>query len=124
MIYLFGKHLKSNAYTPVAITSIYGIGKKNSMTICNSLGISNFKKISQLTNTQIYNLRQLIKDNFVVSGDLKKQILTNIIRYIDIKCYRGFRHKHSYPVRGQRTHTNAQTQKKISKQRNIFQIEK
>jgi len=115
MLYLFGTHLKKNMNIRVALTSIYGIGNKNADIICNSIGIGNKIKIYQITNKQLYNIRKLVRDKYRISDDLRQIILKNIRRYIDIKSYRGLRHKLNYPVRGQRTHSNAQTQKALSK---------
>jgi small subunit ribosomal protein S13 len=120
MLYLFGTFIKKKKNIRVALTSIYGIAYKTSCKICNSIGIGNKKKINKITNTQIYNIRQIIKKNYKIAGDLRKDILMQIKRYIDIKAYRGLRHKLAYPVRGQRTHTNAQTQKLLSKERFLY----
>lgn len=119
MLYLFGTYIKKNKTLRIALTSIYGLGYKSTCKICNSVGIGNKKKINKITNTQLYTIRKIINNKYKITGDLRRIILLNIKRYIDIKSYRGLRHKLSYPVRGQRTHTNAQTQKKIKK---IFKI--
>jgi small subunit ribosomal protein S13 len=117
MLYIFGTYLKKKKYVRIALSYIYGIGNNNSCKICNSIGIGNKIRMGKITNTQIYNIRKIIKKKYKITGDLRKYILLNIKRYIEIKSYRGLRHKLSYPVRGQRTHTNAATQKKLSKQR-------
>lgn len=115
MLYISGTYIKKNKNIRIALTSIYGLGYKKTCIICNSIGIGYKKSIDKIRNRQLYNIRQIIKNQYKITGDLRKEILMNIKRYVDIKSYRGLRHKLSYPVRGQRTHTNARTQKKISK---------
>lgn len=119
MLYLFGTYIKKNKNLRIALTSVYGLGYKNTCKICNSIGIGNKKKIDKITNTQLYTIRKIINNKYKISGDLRRIISINIKRYIDIKSYRGLRHKLSYPVRGQRTHTNARTQKLSNLNKNI-----
>jgi small subunit ribosomal protein S13 len=117
MLYIFGTYIKKNKNIRTALSSIYGIGYNNACKLCNSIGIGNKSNINNINNRQLYNIRKIIKNKYKISGDLRKYISINIKRYIEIKSYRGLRHKLSYPVRGQRTHTNAQTQKILSKDR-------
>jgi len=117
MLYLFGTYIKKKNNIRIALSSIYGIGYTNASNICNSIGIGKKANIKNINNRQLYNIRKIIKNKYKITGDLRKFISINIKRYIEIKSYHGLRHKLSYPVRGQRTHTNAQTQKLLSKDR-------
>lgn len=115
MIYIFGTYLKKEKYIRIALSYVYGIGKTNASLICNSIGIGNKTRVDKITDRQMYHIRKIVKNKYKITNDLRKYILFNIKRYIEIKSFRGLRHKLSYPVRGQRTHTNAATQKKLSR---------
>jgi small subunit ribosomal protein S13 len=120
MLYLFGANIPSNKRVIIGLTSIYGINYTRSLSICNLLGLSKNLKINQLTKDQISKLIQLIqKQPYKLDADLKKEINTNIKRLIQISCYRGIRHKIGLPVHGQRTHSNARTQRRLRAQRNF-----
>jgi small subunit ribosomal protein S13 len=127
MLYIFGTYLKKNKNIKTALSYIYGINNKKAEYICNYIGLGNKYKIKNLTNTQIYYIKNTINKHELfknketkdldLTNDLKRYIKSRIKRHIEIKSYKGTRHKLSYPVRGQRTHTNAQTQKKLSRLR-------
>jgi len=95
----------------IALRKIYGIGKINSIYICEKAKVNRFTKVIELTNKEIISLQKVISD-FEVEGSLRTKIRMNIKRLKDIKCYRGFRHKMNLPTRGQRTKTNAKIRKK------------
>lgn len=95
----------------VALTYIYGIGKKNTFKVLEKAGVNPDLRTKDLTSEQIATISKVISENYKVEGELRKEISTNIKRYIDIGCYRGLRHKAGLPVRGQRTRTNARTRK-------------
>jgi small subunit ribosomal protein S13 len=95
----------------VGLTSIYGIGLKRSQSLCEKAKVEHTKKIKDLTEEEINQLRNAIEAEGGVEGDLRKEIQMNIRRLIEIQCYRGMRHRRNLPVRGQRTHTNARTRK-------------
>ncbi|MBF0275466.1 MAG: 30S ribosomal protein S13 [Nitrospinae bacterium] len=95
----------------VSLTYIFGLGRSASVKILKKLGISEDIRTKDLTDEQINLLRGEIEKNFVVEGDLKREIAYNIKRLIDIGSYRGTRHRKGLPVRGQRTSTNARTRK-------------
>jgi small subunit ribosomal protein S13 len=95
----------------VGLTSIYGIGLKRAQSLCEKAKVEYTKKIKDLTEEEINQLRNAIEAEGGVEGDLRKEIQMNIRRLIEIQCYRGMRHRRNLPVRGQRTHTNARTRK-------------
>ena len=95
----------------VGLTSIYGIGQPRARFICGKAGVDLTKKIKDLTEEEVNQLRQEIESEGRVEGDLRKEIQMNIRRLIEIQAYRGIRHRRNLPVRGQRTHTNARTSK-------------
>ncbi len=114
VIRICGVNILENKSILFALTSIYGIGKSRSRFICDKLNINYYIKIKNLNNIQIDLIRKNIS-NFVLEGDLRREVMLNIKRLIDINCYRGIRHRKKLPVRGQRTRTNAKTRKKIYK---------
>lgn len=113
MVYLFDSELSENKSIFFALTSIFGIGKSNSLIICKKLGFSKNFKIKNLSKEQIQTLVALIESlNLILVSDLKKFKSLIIKNLIAIKSYRGLRLKQGLPVRGQRTHTNARTSRK------------
>ncbi len=114
MVRISGVILNAEKNILIAIRSIYGIGKVNSLYICKMGKINPYTKVKNLTESEISNLQNII-NNFETEGNLRTRIRLNIKRLIDIKCYRGIRHKMNLPVRGQRTRTNAKTRKKNKK---------
>lgn len=114
MVYLFESKLPENKSVYFALRYIYGIGKSTSFFICKKLGFSLNLKIKNLSEEQISQINRLIESlNFLVSNDLKRAKLLALQRLVNIKSYRGLRKKKGFPVRGQRTHTNAKTAKRI-----------
>ena len=95
----------------IGLTYIYGIGRSKSKAILEEAKIDMDKKVKVLTEDEINKIRQIIEKREKIEGDLRKDVMMNIKRLIDIGCYRGFRHKRKLPVRGQRTKTNARTRK-------------
>jgi small subunit ribosomal protein S13 len=95
----------------IALTYIYGIGKHTSEQILKEAKIDKNAKAGKLTEDELSRITQIIDRNYVVGGQLRRQIFQNIARLRDINCYRGFRHRKGLPVRGQRTRTNARTRK-------------
>ncbi|MAA79486.1 MAG: 30S ribosomal protein S13 [Deltaproteobacteria bacterium] len=106
-----GVDLPKNKRIDIALTRIYGIGRKIAKDILDEAGIEHSRKTYELTDTDIVSIRDVIQAKYIVEGNLRKERSQNIKRLIDIKCYRGLRHRRSLPVRGQRTHTNARTRK-------------
>ena len=114
MLYILGVNIPNNKSVKIALTHIYGIGPNRANIICNKQHIMEATRVNNLSDTQINNLTKEIK-TYTIETDLKKLRRENIKRFIDIGNYKGFRHSASLPVRGQRTHTNAKTQKFLSR---------
>merc|ERR1712078_501098 len=106
-----GVNVPSSKRLVVALTYIFGIGKKFSNDICSSIDIDKNKRVNDLTEDETIKIREFIDKNYVVEGDLRRTVSTNIKRLTDLGCYKGLRHRNKLPVRGQRTHTNARTRK-------------
>ncbi len=95
----------------IALTYIHGIGRHTSEQILTEAKIERMTKANKLTEDELSRITQIIDRNYVVGGQLRRQVSQNIARLRDIGCYRGMRHRKSLPVRGQRTRTNARTRK-------------
>ncbi|QCI24007.1 30S ribosomal protein S13 [Buchnera aphidicola (Macrosiphoniella sanborni)] len=108
MARIAGINIPENKHTLIALTSIYGIGKKLSKLICSISQVPESSKIIDLNEEQIECLRTNVA-KYVIEGDLRREVTLNIKRLIDLNCYRGLRHRRSLPVHGQRTKTNART---------------
>ena len=111
MARIAGVNIPQNKVVHVALSYIYGIGKRFSQNICNELNIPRNKRVNNLTEDEIIKIREFIDKNYVVEGDLKRETTLNIKRLVDLATYRGTRHKKKLPVRGQRTRCNARTRK-------------
>ena len=111
MARIAGVNVPSSKRLVIALTYILGIGKKFSNDICSAVQIDKNKRVNSLTEDEIIKIRECIDKSYVVEGDLRRSISTNIKRLTDLGCYRGLRHRNKLPVRGQRTHTNARTRK-------------
>ncbi len=94
-----------------ALTYIYGIGHTSAAAICKKTNIDPDTRAKDLTEDEVAKLRDEIENNYVVEGDLRRDVALNIKRLVEINCYRGIRHRKGLPVRGQRTKTNARTRK-------------
>jgi small subunit ribosomal protein S13 len=108
---LAGVDIPNNKRTEIALTYIFGLGRKSAMDICKKANVDGTKKAGDLTDDEIGKLRRSIESGYQVEGDLRAQVGMNIKRLVDIQCYRGIRHRKGLPVRGQRTKTNARTRK-------------
>lgn len=95
----------------IGLCYIYGIGRSRSNEILKTTGIDPDTRVKDLTESDIAKLRDCIENNYVVEGDLRREVGLNIKRMVEIDCYRGQRHRKGLPVRGQRTKTNARTRK-------------
>lgn len=111
MVRISGIIINSNKHIIVALKDIFGVGKYRSGIICRESNIDPVKKVKDLTSNEIATLQSNI-NKFKVEGDLKREIGMNVKRLVDIKSYRGIRHKLGLPVNGQRTRTNAMTRKR------------
>jgi small subunit ribosomal protein S13 len=106
-----GVNIPTNKRVEVALTYIHGIGDTFARQICEKVSIPAERRVSQLTESEISQIREVIDRDYVVEGDLRREVAMNIKRLMDLGCYRGLRHRRGLPVRGQRTHTNARTRK-------------
>ncbi len=111
MARIAGVNLPTNKRIVIALQYIYGIGGAKAHEILDKVSIPESRRVSQLSDQDVLQLREVIDRDYIVEGDLRRQVSTNIKRLMDLGCYRGLRHRRSLPVRGQRTHTNARTRK-------------
>ncbi len=111
MARIAGVDLPRNKHTRIALTYIYGIGHPRAAAILSTANVDGEKKVQDLSEDEVNRIRQVIENEGLVEGDLRKEISMHIKRLIEIGSYRGYRHRRSLPVRGQRTHTNARTRK-------------
>jgi small subunit ribosomal protein S13 len=95
----------------IALQYIHGIGSAKAKEIVAKVGIADDRRVSQLTDQEVLQIREAIDRDYMVEGDLRREVSMNIKRLMDLGAYRGLRHRRSLPVRGQRTHTNARTRK-------------
>jgi small subunit ribosomal protein S13 len=95
----------------VGLQYIHGIGSKRAQEIMDKVHIPPARRVSQLTDQEVLQIREVIDRDYLVEGDLRREVQLNIKRLMDLGCYRGLRHRRNLPVRGQRTHTNARTRK-------------
>ena len=105
-----GVNIPENKHVEISLTHIFGIGRKTAQKICVDLKIDYTKKISDLSEDEIENIRNSVS-SYVVEGDLRRNISTNIKRLQDLGTNRGIRHRRHLPVRGQKTKNNARTRK-------------
>ena len=103
-----GINIPDNKHVDVSLTHIFGVGRKTAQEICVKLKIKFDQKVSNLTEVDLDNIRDELK-NYQIEGDLRRDINFNIKRLMDLGCYRGIRHRKNLPLRGQRTKTNART---------------
>jgi small subunit ribosomal protein S13 len=110
-----GVNIPTNKRVTIALQYIHGIGAKKAEEICEKVSIPADRRVAQLTDAEVLQIRETIDRDYLVEGDLRRETSMNIKRLMDLGCYRGLRHRRSLPVRGQRTHTNARTRKGKSK---------
>lgn len=115
MARIAGVNIPTNKRIPIALTYILGIGRTRAVNICTKAGIDMALRVNQLSDEEVMRVRDIIDQDFVVEGDLRRDVAMNIKRLMDLGCYRGLRHRKGLPVHGQRTHTNARTRKGPSK---------
>jgi small subunit ribosomal protein S13 len=106
-----GVNIPTNKRVIIALQYIHGIGPKKAEEIVQKVGIEDARRVNQLTDAEVLQIREAIDKGYVVEGDLRRETSMNIKRLMDLACYRGLRHRKGLPVRGQRTHTNARTRK-------------
>src|SRR4030081_3349954 len=106
-----GVNIPTNKRVVIALQYIHGIGPKKASEIMTKVGIAEARRVAQLTDQEVLQIRVMIDRDYIVEGYLRRETSMNIKRLMDLGCYRGLRHRRSLPVRGQRTHTNARTRK-------------
>jgi small subunit ribosomal protein S13 len=106
-----GVNLPTNKRVIIALQYIHGIGPRIARDIMTKVNLSDDRRVNQLTDAEVLQIRELIDHDYIVEGDLRREVQLNIKRLMDLGCYRGLRHRKGLPVRGQRTHTNARTRK-------------
>jgi small subunit ribosomal protein S13 len=106
-----GVNIPTQKRVVIALQYIHGIGQQFAGEICEKVGIPSTRRVNQLTDAEILQIRETIDRDYLVEGDLRREVSMNIKRLMDLGCYRGLRHRRGLPVRGQRTHTNARTRK-------------
>ena len=111
MARIAGVNIPTNKRVQIALTYIFGIGRTKAREICDKVGLPNERRVSELSDSELAQIREMIDNDYRVEGDLRRDTAMNIKRLMDLGCYRGLRHRRGLPVRGQRTHTNARTRK-------------
>ncbi len=111
MARIAGVNIPTNKRVIIALQYIHGIGPKKANEIMDKVGIPDARRVSKLTDQEVLQIREVIDRDYMVEGDLRREVAMNIKRLMDLGCYRGLRHRRGLPVRGQRTHTNARTRK-------------
>jgi small subunit ribosomal protein S13 len=106
-----GVNLPTNKRVVIALQYIHGIGQKKASEIMEKINLPAERRVSQLSDQEVLHIREVIDRDYVVEGDLRREVQLNIKRLMDLGCYRGLRHRKGLPVHGQRTHTNARTRK-------------
>jgi small subunit ribosomal protein S13 len=106
-----GVNIPTNKRVEVALTYIHGIGRTTARQVCANANIPDARRVNELTDAEVAHVRELIDQNLVVEGDLRREVAMNIKRLMDMGCNRGIRHRKGLPVRGQNTHNNARTRK-------------
>ena len=111
MARIAGVNIPTNKRVVIALQYIHGIGAKNALDIITKTNIDPSRRVNELSDAEVLQIREAIDRDYVVEGDLRREVAMNIKRLMDLGCYRGLRHRRGLPVRGQRTHTNARTRK-------------
>ena len=111
MARIAGVNLPTNKRVLIALQYIHGVGQKIAADIVQKVNLPPERRVSQLTDAEVLQIREMIDRDFLVEGDLRRETSMNIKRLMDLGCYRGLRHRKGLPVRGQRTHTKARTRK-------------
>ena len=111
MARIAGVNIPTNKRVVIALQYIHGVGPKTAQEIMQKVGIDEARRVNELTDQEVLQIREAIDAGHTVEGDLRRQTAINIKRLMDLACYRGLRHRKGLPVRGQRTHTNARTRK-------------
>lgn len=111
MARIAGVNIPTDKRVEISLTYIHGIGRHKAREICQKANIPSERRVNELADTEVIQIRELIDHDYMVEGDLRREVAMNVKRLMDLGCYRGLRHRRGLPVRGQRTHTNARTRK-------------
>ncbi len=111
MARIAGVNIPAQKRVEIALRYIYGVGPERARAICSKIGIPTERRVNELTDDEVFKIREVIDAGYKVEGDLRREVAMNIKRLMDLGCYRGLRHRKGLPVHGQRTHTNARTRK-------------
>ena len=111
MARIAGVNIPTGKRVVIALQYIHGIGASKAEEICHKVSIPAARRVNELTDSEVLQIRETIDRDYMVEGDLRREVSINIKRLMDLGCYRGLRHRRQLPVRGQRTHTNARTRK-------------
>ena len=111
MARIAGVNIPTQKRVIIALQYIHGIGSRLAKEVCEKANIPEQRRVNQLTDAEVLQIRETIDRDYAVEGDLRRDVAMNIKRLMDLGCYRGLRHRRGLPVRGQRTHTNARTRK-------------
>ncbi len=111
MARIAGVNIPTNKRVVIALQYIHGVGRTKARQIAERANIPESRRVSELSDSEVIQIREAIDRDFLVEGDLRREVSMNIKRLMDLGCYRGLRHRRGLPVRGQRTHTNARTRK-------------
>ena len=111
MARIAGVNIPVQKRVEIGLRYIHGIGPAKAKEICDRIAIPAERRVSDLSESELIQIREIIDREYIVEGDLRREVAMNIKRLMDLGCYRGLRHRKGLPVRGQRTHTNARTRK-------------
>ena len=111
MARIAGVNIPTQKRVEISLTYIHGIGRQKASEICETVGIPAERRVNELTDDEVVRIREAIDREYMVEGDLRREVAMNVKRLMDLGCYRGMRHRKGLPVNGQRTHTNARTRK-------------
>ena len=111
MARIAGVNIPTQKRVEISLTYIHGIGRQKASEICQNVGIPSERRVNELTDDEVVRIREAIDREYLVEGDLRREVAMNVKRLMDLGCYRGMRHRKGLPVNGQRTHTNARTRK-------------
>ncbi len=111
MARIAGVNIPTNKRVVIALQYIHGIGATKAHEIVHKVGIPEARRVNELSDSEVMQIRETIDREYMVEGDLRREVAMNIKRLMDLGSYRGLRHRRGLPVRGQRTHTNARTRK-------------
>ena len=111
MARIAGVNIPTQKRVEIGLRYIHGIGPSKAKEICDKIGIGDNRRVGDLTDAEVIQIREIIDRDYLVEGDLRREVAMNIKRLMDLGCYRGLRHRRELPVSGQRTHTNARTRK-------------